>query len=145
MISSWRIYFLGANEKAALAQRGGSDIRDEHVPTADVICDLLGLKGFSGCCGWIVLSGQVSGEGGVQSRTVGCRAMGLPRCCLASTHQTTPHLLQSFPSGDELLQIMESFPNKGKEINYQPFLCLVQQSPMVLVKVCGRNRTVGRF
>lgn len=91
------------------------------------------------------LRGQVNGEGGAQNRTVGCRAMRIPHGRLASTHQTTPHLLQSFPSGDELLQIVERFPNKGKDINYQPFFCLVQQSPMVLVKVCSRNRTVGRF
>lgn len=59
---------------------------------------------------------QVGGAGRSQTWAVGCRATEVPCCCLARTLWTT-HLLQSFPSEDESLQIMERFPNKGKEIN----------------------------
>jgi len=48
---------------------------------------------------------------------VDCGATELPLCGLASMCRTTPCLLLGFSSVDELLQIMERFPNTGKGIN----------------------------
>lgn len=115
---SMKDFLLEGSEKKALAQSQHSIVALLHISRFPLLLHMWFAwpQELSRQLWMDVVCRQVGGERRCQTWAVGCRATELPHCCLARTLWTT-HLLQSFPSEGELLQIMERFPNKGKEIN----------------------------